>query len=137
MDLWLLEHEIYGTWLSPGLFEQLDKVTPNGRQLAREMAQSWPALPPGTYLLPGVVARRKFTRTRTGTPMVWLTLVTESSYIDIAVFTARTEEEPDLFTAMRFLHEGTLILATTQKSRYKGKDGWRMTSRLQGIRGLG
>jgi len=137
MDLWLLEHEIYGTWLSPGLFEQLDKVTPNGRQLAREMAQSWPALPPGTYLLPGVVARRKFTRTRTGTPMVWLTLATESSYIDIAVFTARTEEEPDLFTAMRFLHEGTLILATTQKSRYKGKDGWRMTSRLQGIRGLG
>jgi DNA polymerase III subunit alpha len=137
MDLWLLENEIFGTWISPDLFELLDKDNPNGRQAAREMAERWPRMPVGQWPLAGVVARRKFARTRTGSPMVWLTLATESSYIDIAVFSARSEDDPDMYTAMRFLSEGTLILATVERSRYKGKDGMRVSSRLAGIRRLG
>jgi hypothetical protein len=136
-ELWHLEHEIFGTWLTPVLFEQLDKITQDGRALSREIGESWQDLPPGPYLLPGVVARRQVARTRTGSPMVWLTLATESSYIDIAVFTARDENDPDLLMAMRFLQEGTLVLATVERSYYKAKGVRRMSSRLQGIRRLG
>jgi DNA polymerase-3 subunit alpha len=136
-ELWHQEHEIFGTWLSPDLFQILDKVTPDGRALAREIAGNWASLPPGSYLLPGVVARRKLAHTRTGRPMIWLTLATESSYIDIAVFSPRGEDEPDLLTAMRFLHDGTLVVATADRSRYKQDGIWKMSSRLQAIRRLG
>ena len=135
-ELWALEHEIFGTWISPDLFQVLDKVTPDGRALAREIAGDWANLPPGTYLLPGVVERRKLAHTRTGKPMYWLTLATESSYIDIAVFSPRSEEDPDLLTAMRFLHEGSLVVATAERSRYKQDGVWKMSSRLQAIRRL-
>jgi DNA polymerase-3 subunit alpha len=135
-ELWALEHDIFGTWLSPDLFQVLDKVTADGRALAREIAGNWANLPPGTYLLPGVVERRKLAHTRKGRPMFWLTLATESSYIDIAVFSPRSEEDPDLLTAMRFLHEGALVVATTERSRYKQDGIWKMSSRLQGIRRL-
>jgi DNA polymerase-3 subunit alpha len=136
-ELWHMEHEIFGTWLSPDLFQILDKVTPDGRALAREMAGNWANLPPDTYLLPGVVARRKLAHTRSGKPMIWLTLATESSYIDIAVFSPRSEDDPDLLTAMRFLHDGTLVVATVHRSRYKQDGIWKMSSRLQAIRRLG
>jgi DNA polymerase III subunit alpha len=136
-ELWALEHEIFGTWISPDLFQILDKITPDGRALAREMAGNWISLPPGTYLLPGVVERRKLAHTRAGKPMIWLTLATESSYIDIAVFSPRREDEPDLLTAMRFLHDGTLVVATADRSRYKQDGIWKMSSRLQAIRRLG
>jgi DNA polymerase III subunit alpha len=135
-ELWSLEHDIFGTWLSPDLFQVLDKVTADGRALAREIAGNWANLPPGTYLLPGVVERRKLAHTRRGTPMYWLTLATESSYIDIAVFSPRSEEDPDLLTAMRFLHEGALVVATAERSRYKQDGVWKMSSRLQAIRRL-
>jgi DNA polymerase-3 subunit alpha len=135
-ELWHMEHEIFGTWLSPDLFQILDKVTPDGRALAREIAGNWVNLPPGTYLLPGVVARRKLAHTRTGKPMIWLTLATESSYIDIAVFSPRGEDDPDLLTAMRFLQDGTLVVATADRSRYKQDGTWKMSSRLQAIRRL-
>jgi DNA polymerase III subunit alpha len=135
-ELWHTEHEIFGTWLSPDLFQILDKVTHDGRALAREIAGNWASLPPGTYLLPGVVERRKLAHTRAGRPMIWLTLATESSYIDIAVFSPRGEDEPDLLTAMRFLHEGTLVVATADRSRYKQDGTWKMSSRLQAIRRL-
>jgi hypothetical protein len=69
--------------------------------------------------------------------MVWLTLATESSYIDIAVFGRRDENDPDLLTAMRFLSEGTLVLATAERSYYKAKGVRKMSSRLQAIRRLG
>jgi DNA polymerase-3 subunit alpha len=136
-QLWHLETEIYGTWLSPDLFELLDKITPAGRALAREMAVKWPALPPGTHLLPGVVARRSFAHTRTGSVMVWLTLATESSYIDIAVFSARSEDDPDLITVMRFLQEGALVLVTVERSYYVKGGVKRTSNRLQAIRRLG
>jgi DNA polymerase-3 subunit alpha len=136
-ELWHLENEIYGTWLTPLLFEQLDKITDGGRALAGEIAASWDGLPPGSYLLPGVVARRQVAHTRTGSQMVWLTLATESSYIDIAVFGVRDENDPDLLTAMRFLTEGTLVLATAERSWYRAKTGRRMSNRLQAIRRLG
>src|SRR6266568_1029149 len=137
VEQWHLEHEIYGTWLAPTLFEQLDKITDNGRALAREIGTNWASLPPGSYLLPGVVARRQVARTRAGSQMIWLTLATESSYIDIAVFGARDESEPDLLTAMRFLTECTLVLATAERSYYKAKGGRKMSNRLQAIRRLG
>jgi DNA polymerase-3 subunit alpha len=137
VQLWHLENEIYGTWLSPDLFELLDKITPAGRALAREMAAKWPLLPTGTHLLPGVVTRRSFTRTRTGSVMVWLTLATESSYIDIAVFSPRGEESPDLITVMRFLQEGALVLATVERSYYKQHGVKRQSNRLAAIRRLG
>jgi DNA polymerase III subunit alpha len=136
-ELWHLEHEIFGTWLTPTLFEQLDKEAANGRAMAREIGESWPDLPPGSYLLPAVVAGRKVALTRTGSQMVWLTLATESSYIDIAVFGRRDENDPDLLTAMRFLSEGTLVLATAERSYYKAKGVRKMSSRLQAIRRLG
>ena len=136
-QLWHLETEVFGTWLSPDLFEQLDKITPAGRALAREMAARWPLLPAGTHLLPGVVARRSFTHTRTGSVMVWLTLATESSYIDIAVFGPRGEDGPDLITVMRFLQEGALVLATVERSYYKQHGVKRQSNRLAAIRRLG
>jgi DNA polymerase-3 subunit alpha len=136
-QLWHLETEIYGTWLSPDLFEQLDKITPGGRALAREMAVKWPALPTGVHLLPAVVAKRGFTHTRTGSVMVWLTLATESSYIDIAVFSPRGEDGPDLITVMRFLSEGALVLATVERSYYTKGGVKRTSNRLQAIRRLG
>jgi hypothetical protein len=37
---------------------------------------------------------------------------------------------------MRFLHEGALVVATTERSRYKQDGIWKMSSRLQGIRRL-
>lgn len=136
-ELWHLEHEIFGTWLTPLLFEELDKVTDGGRALAREIASNWSGLPPGSYMLPGVVARRQVAQTRTGSQMVWLTLATESSYIDIAVFGAREENEPNLLMAMRFMTEGTLVLATAERSWYKAKGVRKMSNRLQAIRRLG
>jgi hypothetical protein len=68
--------------------------------------------------------------------MVWLTLATESSYIDIAVFGPRSENEPDLIQAMRFLTEGTLVLATTERSWYKARGVRKMSNRLQSVRRL-
>lgn len=136
-QLWHLENEIYGTWISPDLFEQLDKITPAGRTMAREAAVKWPLLPTGTHLLPGVVSRRTFTRTRTGSVMVWLTLATESSYIDIAVFGSRREDDPNLITVMRFLQDGALVLATVERSYYTKGGVKRTSNRLQAIRRLG
>lgn len=134
-ELWRAEHGIFGTWLTPVLFEQLDEVTPGARQLLREISGAWHVLPPGSYLLPGVIAGRREALTRTGSKMIWLTLASESSYIDIAVFSPREDGDPDLVRALNVLPEGTLVLATAEKSRYRARDGAvRMSARLRAIR---
>jgi DNA polymerase III subunit alpha len=136
-ELWRMEHEIFGVWLTPAPFARLDEITPGGRQLAREAAALWPSLPPGDHLLPGVISSRRRTYTRGGRPMMWLSVATESSYIDIAVFSPRDDDEPDLLTALRFIPEGSLVLITAKKSRYQAKDGtWRNSAHLRAIRRL-
>lgn len=136
-ELWRMEHDTFGTWISAACFERFGEPGSEQRLAARDIAAKWEGLPAGLYPLPGVIASRRYALTRNGSRMVWLSLGTESSYIDIAVFSPRGDDEPDLVGTLRSYPEGTIVLAMVARSAYRAKDGsWRMSGRLTAIERL-
>jgi DNA polymerase III subunit alpha len=133
-ELWRLEDDIYGTWMTPAAFEELDRLRPGMRSDSREMARLLPAAPFGAYPLPAVVAGMRSAITRKGSVMWWLRLATEVSQVDVAVFSPRREDEPDLPSAVRFTRRGSLVLATIIKDAYRTPSGQvRISWRLEDI----
>jgi DNA polymerase III subunit alpha len=127
-QLWRLENEIFGTWLSPAAFAQLDELSPGLRAQAREFALSLPDVPPGTYPVLGVISGIRMARTRTGNIMHWLDIATEVSRISLAVF-SRGEQDEDLARQARCCPEGALVHAEAEKKQYYSS-GWRTSWQL-------
>ncbi len=130
--LWRIEQSIFGCWLSPALFEQIDKITPGLRTQARDLALRLPTVKPGVYPVIAVMSGIHDARTRRGTRMSWLQLATEVSYIDIAVFEPRMATDTDWRSLLMRIPEGTLVFAEIEKTRY-WLGGWRESWHLRSI----
>lgn len=136
-DLWRLDDEIYGCWISDAIFTRMDFLGSGMRTRAKEIALMLPGAPPGQYPLLAVCGGAHSARTKKGTVMYWLRLATEVSSLDVAVFSPRSDDEPDLTTAVRFLRPGTLVGAEVVKSRYFQAGSSRTSWRLAEITELG
>jgi DNA polymerase-3 subunit alpha len=126
-DLFRLDSEIFGCWMSDSVFGLMERFGAGTRAQARDIALMLPGAQPGSYPMLAVAGGAHAARTRKGGTMYWLSLVSEVSSLDVAVFQPRRDDEPDLTTAVRFLRPGSLVLATVRKSRYF-QDGTARTS---------
>jgi DNA polymerase III subunit alpha len=137
-ELYRLEEDIYGTWMSPAPFAALDAIRPGLRQDSREMSLLLPHAPRGIYPLPAIHGELHSAITRRGSTMWWQKLVTEVSVVDVAVFQPRDDNEPDLPAMVRYLRRGTPVLAMIVKDLYRTPAGqWRTSWRLDDIMSLG
>ena len=137
-ELWNTEQETYGCWMSDAVFAQIDELFGEGtREQARQIALGLPTWKNGVYPLLAVHAGLRSATTRGGNPMWWLKVGTEVSYISMVVFEPRGSD-PDLYSRLRYLKQGTLIALEVAKDSYHqpGK-GWRTSYRLADIRPLG
>lgn len=138
-ELWRLENDIYGTWMTPAAFEALDRIEPGLRAHARSAALLLPDAPRGSYLITAVADGSRSMITRKGSVMYWLWLATEISTLRVAVFQPR-DDEPDLPAALRILNRGTLVIAGIAKDSYVTPSGqprvsWRLES-IAPLKGL-
>jgi DNA polymerase-3 subunit alpha len=129
--LWALEEDTYGTWMTPAAFEQLDRISPGLRSESRDVALMLPYAPRGAYPIAAVHAGLRTAYTRNGNMMWWQKIATEVSIIDVAVFSPRRDDEPDVPSAVRGIPRGTLVIATVIKDAYRTPAGqWRTSWRL-------
>lgn len=135
--IWQIENEIFGCWLSDGLFARLDEMSPGFRRQARDIALRLPYLRPGTYPLAAVMDGIHEARTKRGGTMHWLRLATEVSYVDLAVFRPRGGDEPDFLPVLRRIPDGTLVMAEVIKGRYWSGSEWRDSWQLAAIEHIG
>ena len=137
-ELWRTENDVYGTWMTPAAFAALDKLQPGLRAHSRGMADLVSAAPRGYYPLAAVHDGLHSAITRRGSVMWWLRLATEISAIDVAVFSPRNDDDPDLASTVRYLRRGTLVLAMLAKDAYLTPAGsWRTSWRLNDLIVLG
>ena len=135
-ELWRVEQQVFGCWLHDNMFARLDELDPGFRQQAEDMALRFPRLQPGTYWMPGVHNGVRAALTRRGSTMWWLTLATEVSDLDIAVFAPRRDSDPDLAPEVRQIAPGTLVAAEIARGRYWTGIEWRDSLRLESLRRL-
>jgi len=135
-ELWRLEQDIFGCWLDDAMFARLDELNAGFRQASVNRALRFPRLKPGVYDVPGVHNGMRPALTRRGSTMWWLDLATEVSNLDIAVFSPRNDNDPDLSYAVRRIPAGTLIIAEIAKGRYWNGMEWRDSLRLESVRRL-
>lgn len=137
-ELFRQDWEAYGCWMSPAPFARMDQVGGGLREQARMIALMLRGAPEGSYPLAAVFAGAHTARTRAGNVMWWVTLVTEVSSIDLACFSPRRDDEPDVPAALGPLRAGTLVSAEVVKRSYSvpGR-GPRTGYRLAGIWPLG
>jgi DNA polymerase-3 subunit alpha len=126
-ELFRQENETYGTWMSEAPFEGLGTL----RTQARQIALALPGAPEGTYPLAAVYGGSHRARTRAGNAMWWVSLVTEVSILDLACFSPRRDDEPDLPAVLRTIRPGTLVSAEVVKRSYEAagkgrRTGWRL-----------
>ena len=131
--LWRLENDVYGTWMSPAVFAQLDAIQPGLRASARDVSLMLLNAPPGLYHVPMVYDGSRSAITRRGSIMWWTSLATEVSSISAATFAPRSDEDPDVPALLRVLRRGTLILAGLARESYRSPSGqhrlsWRLDS---------
>ena len=117
-ELFRAERETYGCWMSEAPFEQLDQWSPGMREQSRRLALAVSDAGPGTYPLAAVYGGHHTAITRNRNTMWWVTLVTEAVIFDMACFSPRRDEDPDLPAVLRTLREGQLIVAEVTKRRY-------------------
>jgi len=132
-ELWRLETDIYGTWMTPAAFEEIDAIQPGLRMHSRNAARLLPGAPRGSYPVIAVHDGLRSAITRRGSVMWWQRLVTEVSVLSVAVFSPRREDDPDLPSAVRYLQRGTVVLAEVVKDSYVTPSGqprvsWRLES---------
>jgi DNA polymerase-3 subunit alpha len=133
-QLWAIENEIFGTWLTPLPFERLG---PELRETARDAALALPALPPGIYPVLGVVDTLDEARTKKGGTMHWLRLATEVSLVSVAIFRPRTPDDPDFYPLVRRFPPGTLVSAELEKTRYQAGGAWRTSWQMHSVIAVG
>jgi DNA polymerase III subunit alpha len=134
-ELFRQDFEIYGCWMHEAPFAQLDRLGDGMRDQARRVALMLHAAPEGSYPLAAIYAGAHSARTRAGNTMWWVTLVTEVSAVELACFSPRRDDEPDVPAALRMMRAGTLVSAEVVKRSYavpgRGtKMGWRLTDIL-------
>jgi DNA polymerase-3 subunit alpha len=135
--LFRMETDTYGTWMTPAVFEALETRSAGLRAQAREMALAVAAAPPGSYPVAAVYAGSRARRTRRGSTMWWVTLVTEVTIFDVACFSPLRDEDEDLPARVRAIRAGTLVGAQLVKRTYTTPAGaTRMGWRLDEIWGL-
>lgn len=137
-EMFRQEWELFGTWMSPRLFESLDDYGPGTREMAAAIARSIADAPPGTYPVAAVLADKRTAMTRTGNVMWWVSLATEVSVIRAACFSPRGDSDPDVPAALRRVRPGALVSASLERRAYKAKTGERrMSWRLASVTALG
>jgi DNA polymerase-3 subunit alpha len=114
-ELFRMETEIYGTWLTPASFGRLDARQAGLRDQARQMGLAVAAAPPGTYTVAAVYGGHRSRLTRRGSTMWFVTLVTEAASIDVACFSPLRETDPDMPAVIRMIRAGTLVGAEIEK----------------------
>ncbi len=132
--LYRLDDEIFGCWMSDAPFSQLDLISPGLRARSAWMASAVRAAGPGTYPVAALWGGAHQAITRAGNAMWWATLITEPAVFEVAVFSPRSMDEPDLPSQITGLTRGTLLYAEVVKSTYEvpGR-GPRTSWRLAGI----
>jgi DNA polymerase-3 subunit alpha len=132
--LFRMEDETYGTWMTPALFEQLDRLAPGMREQARRIALMLPKVADGIYPVAAIFGGAHTARTRNGSTMWWARMITEVTSFDVAVFSPRENDEIDVPGLMRGMRPGTLVSAEVVKGTYfvAGR-GWRTSWRLADI----
>jgi hypothetical protein len=91
-----------------------------------------PAAPEGTYPLAAIYGGARTARTKAGNTMWWVRLVTEVSAFDVACFSPRDDNDPDLPGILRkFVRRGQLVSAEVVKRSYQApgrgvRTGWRL-----------
>jgi DNA polymerase-3 subunit alpha len=128
-ELFRAENETYGTWMSEAPFEALGTL----RAQARQIALALPEAPEGVYPLAAVYGGAHGARTRAGNAMWWVSLVTEVSILDLACFSPRRDDEPDVPAILRTIRPGTLVSAEVVKRSYDSGKGRRTGWRLENI----
>jgi len=138
-ELFRMETDTYGCWMSDAAFAQLEQLGEGMRAQSRMMALMLNAAPEGTYPMAAIYAGARSARTKAGNTMWWATLVTEVSSIDVAVFSPRNDNEPDLpYTLRKLVQCGSLVSAELVKRSYETPGrGRRMGWRLADIWPLG
>jgi DNA polymerase III subunit alpha len=130
-QLFRMESDIYGCWMSDAVFAQVDGLGPGMREQSRRIALALPSAPEGSYPLVAVYGGSRTARTRAGNTMWWARLVTEVSAFDVAVFSPLRDEDPDLPGMLRAVRAGTLVSAEVIKRSYQAPNGairagWRL-----------
>ena len=119
-ELFRMETDTYGCWMSDAAFAQLEQLGEGMRAQSRMMALMLSGAPEGTYPVAAVYAGARTARTKAGNTMWWATLVTEVSSIDVAVFSPRDDDDPDLPNTLRkFIQRGQLVSAEVVKRSYE------------------
>jgi DNA polymerase-3 subunit alpha len=131
-ELWELDQEVYGTWMSDAAFARVD---PELREQGREVALAVMAAPPGVYPLLAVYGGAQAATSVRGTTYWRARLSTEVSDVRAVVFQPR-DNEPDIPGRLRYVKQGTLIAAQLTKERYY-RSGWRTSWRLTGLTPIG
>jgi DNA polymerase-3 subunit alpha len=126
-DLFRQDLETYGCWMADAPFSQLGGM----RGQARLVALMLHGAPEGSYPLAAIFGGAHTARTKAGNVMWWVRLVTEVSSFDLACFSPRRDDEPDVPAALRSLRAGTLVSAEVIKRSYvvpgRGpRMGWRL-----------
>lgn len=126
-DLFRQDLETYGCWMHDAPFTQLGTM----REQARTIALMLHGAPEGSYPLAAIFAGAHTARTKAGNVMWWVRLVTEVSAFDLACFSPRREDEPDVPATLHMLRAGTLVSAEVIKRSYTvpgrgARMGWRL-----------
>ncbi len=126
-ELFRSDMEIYGCWMHDAPFTQLGTM----RDQARLVALMLHGAPEGSYPLAAIFGGAHTARTKAGNVMWWVRLVTEVSAFDLACFSPRRDDEPDVPASLRSIRAGTLVSAEVIKRSYvvpgRGpRMGWRL-----------
>lgn len=122
-ELFRMEYQIYGCWMSPRAWEQLEERGEGLREEARRVALMLAGAPEGTYPVAAIYAGSRIARTARGSAMWWVTLVTEVSAFDLACFSPRRDDDPDVPGMLNRLRPGTLVSAEVIKRSYRARSG--------------
>jgi DNA polymerase-3 subunit alpha len=131
-ELWELDQDTYGTWMSDAAFALAD---PELRQQGREVAQTVMAAPDGTYPLLAVYSGATSATNVKGSTYYRVKLSTEVSDIRAVAFQPRGDE-PDITRKLGYVKQGTLVAVQLTKGHYY-RNGWRTSWQLTGINPLG
>jgi DNA polymerase III subunit alpha len=131
-ELWELDQQVFGTWMSDAVFAQMpERIREQGREIARLAMNS----APHEFTLLAVYNGGTAHTSRRGTTYWRVRLATEVSDIRAVVFQPR-DGEPDVPAMLDRIKQGTLIAAKVAKERYWA-NGWRTSWHLTDLTPLG
>jgi DNA polymerase III subunit alpha len=130
-ELFRQDFEVYGCWMHDAPFAQLDQLGEGTREQGRQVALMLRSAPDGSYPLAAIYGGAHAARTKAGNMMWWVTLATEVSTFDLACFSPRRDDEPDVPATLKTLRAGSLVAADVVKRSYvvpgRGpRQGWRL-----------